>query len=407
MTLFQYKAANAHGQKTRGSLNAADSVSAAALLREEGLFILKLAEQKTAQEEGRWLIQFKHLRLLFLPVTKNDVIFFLRQLALMRRTGLTLLQSLEVCRNQSSKPHLAQIIEKTMQAVESGSSLSSALAWHKKYIPEIAIKMIMTAEVTGELSEILDQIAVQMERTENLKNTILTSLMYPALVVLIMIGVVTFLVTTVVPKFSSFLAQKDIALPASTQLLMDICDFLTKNKLKITIGLGTGFAAVSLGYLLPRVRLVMDRIQLSIPVLGGILSTAFIAYFTRTMAILLRSGVSLLESIHILSVSLPNRAISRHLAFVENEILKGQSFSKALRANIIPPLVTEIVNIGEVTGSLDQVLEEIGSFYEQNLQRQIKWMTTLFEPTVILMVGGVVGFVYFAFFQVLFQLTRM
>ena len=413
MSLFFYKAIDSYGRKTQGEVNAFDSGAAAALLREESLFILELTEKNAVGrsfflfKSGRYMLDFTHFWRRFLPVTKRDIIFFFRQLALMRRTGLTLLPSLEICRDQSTKLYLKRVIDKLIDAVQSGSSFSEALAGSKRYIPEIAIKMIITAEVTGELSEILDQIAIQMERTEELTNTILTSLMYPAFIVIIMIAVIIFLVTTVVPKFTVFLAQKDVVLPPSTQLLMDIYAFLSMYKLRLLAGFGFTAVVTIFGYLLPKGRLAIDRFFLALPVMGGILSMAYMAYFARTMSVLLRSGVSLLESIHVLSGSIPNRVISRHLEVVENEILKGGSFSKVLRANIIPSLVTEIINVGEVTGSLEQVLGEIGAFYEKNLQRRIKWMTTLFEPAVILLVGGVVGFVYFAFFQVLFQLARI
>jgi len=413
MSLFQYKAIDTQGRKTQGVVNAADSSSAAGLLREGSLFILELTEKgfmsdsRPVQEHIRRARGFKHFWRSLLPMTKRDIIFFFRQLALMRRTGLTLLQSLEICRGQASKPRLEWMMNRLIDAVQSGSSLSGAMTRMKKYFPGIAVKMIITAEATGELAEILDQIAVQMERRQELKNTIVTGLMYPVLVVLIMLGVVAFLVTKVVPRFASFLAQRDLILPPATQFLMDLSKFLTTHQLAILISCVFGFMVIITGYMIPRTRLMIDRLLLALPIVGSILTTASMAYLGRTLSILLRSGVSLLESIHVMSEGIPNRAISRHLEEAENEVLKGQNFSKGLRSSIIPTLVTEIVHVGEVTGSLDQVLDELGAFYEQNLNRQIKWMTTLFEPVMILVVGGTVAFVYFAFFQVLYQLARV
>ncbi len=407
MKSFHYKAIDTQGRKTQGLIEALDANSAAALLREASMFVLKLSEKgRSDTQNPKQIVGWKQFLRRFLPITKRDIIFFFRQLALMRRTGLTLLQSLEICSGPSAKPQLKRVIDNIIKAVQSGSSFSVALLQTKKYFPDIAVKMIVTAEVTGELSVILDQIAVQMERKQELKSKTLTGLMYPALVVLIMIAVVTFLVTKVVPKFASFLAQRDVALPTSTQFLMDMSELLITNRVIITIGLGTVIVATMFVYLVPRTRLAIDRLLLAFPVAGGILTTAFMAYFGRTLAILLRSGVSLLESIHVMSEGIPNKALARHLQLTKNEILKGQSFSNGLQSNIIPSLVSEIVNVGEVTGSLDQVLDEIGYFYEQNLERNIKMMTALFEPMVILLVGGMMGFVYFAFFQVLFQVAR-
>ncbi len=407
MKFFHYKAIDTGGRKTEGVIEALDAESAAARLRDGSLFVLNLSEKNGSNAAGGTrVVKWRYFWRQFIPVKKRDIIFFFRQLALMRRTGLTVLQSLEICRGPSSKPQLKRIVDKLIEVVQSGSSLSTALAGEKKHFPEIAIKMIITAEVTGELSVILDQIAVQMERKQELKSKTLTGLMYPAMVVIIMISVVTFLVTKVVPKFSAFLAQRDVVLPASTQFLMDMSDFMITNKLTIITVCVIVVGTITLTYLIPRTRLMIDRLLLALPVIGNILTTSFMAYFGRTFSILLRSGVSLLESIHVMSEVIPNRALARHLECAEDKVLKGQSFSNGLQSKMIPSLVTEIVNVGEVTGSLDQVLDEIGYFYEKNLERYIKMMTALFEPMVILLVGCMMGFVYFAFFQVLFQLSR-
>jgi type IV pilus assembly protein PilC len=285
-----------------------------------------------------------------------------------------------------------------------GATLSSAFE-AEKLVPPLAVKMIATGEATGEIDVIMERIAAQMEHEAEVKNSLLTSLMYPALVVLITTGVVTFLVTKVLPKFAQFLASRNAALPPTTQMLIDATKFLNAKGPWILAGLVGGALGVA-GLRMTRPgRLLVDRALLSIPVVGRVITLAFVAQFGRTMAILLRSGIQILDALKLLSETVGNKAFGAQLLKAEKEVLEGRPMSQGLRARIIPPLLPELVTTGEATGALDMVLEEMGVFYEKKLQREIKLMATLFEPLMILIVGGIVGFVYIAFFQALYQVS--
>jgi type IV pilus assembly protein PilC len=290
-------------------------------------------------------------------------------------------------------------------AVQSGNGLSAALAAEKRLFPSFAIKMVATGEATGELDVMLDRIADYIEYKAELRNSLLTSLTYPALVVVITVAVVVFLVTNVIPKFMSILAARNITLPDTTQLLVDITDFANRYGATILMVVLVVAFVVVITYLTRPGRLLIDRVLLSLPIVGHVLTLAFIAHFGRTLAILIKSGLPVLEGLSLLGESTANRAFARHLKCAEQRLLDGKSLSQGLQAKIVPQILPALVSIGEASGNLDTVLDELGVFHERKLRSELKWVASLFEPVMILIVGGIVGFVYISFFQVLYQMS--
>jgi type IV pilus assembly protein PilC len=312
---------------------------------------------------------------------------------------------LQVCRDQYSKPRLARVLDRLATSVQSGSSLSQAMASERRVFSRVAVQLVRTAEATGELDEILERIATHLERKLDLRNALLTSLIYPSLVLLAAIGCVIFLSVSVIPRFSGFLQARRLALPPSTQLLMDIVGFLNANGLWVVIGFGGLVGASVAVYFTRSGRHVIHRVFLSVPVVRRVLTSALMAHVGRTLAALLRSGVTVLDGLRILRDSTGNRAMAAHIDRAADQVLRGRTVSQALRGPLVPRLVTEVIHTGEMSGSLDAVCDELGAYYSRDLEKRIKRLAALFEPAMILVVGGTVGFVYFAFFQVLFQLS--
>ncbi|MCK6488884.1 MAG: type II secretion system F family protein [Planctomycetes bacterium] len=403
MRSYAYLVLDGDGRQQRGALAAENATAAAAALRGRGWAILEVRERRAPLRlpplrPGAWLAGLR-------PVTGNDLVQFLRQLALMLRSGLPLLHALEVLEQNCGKLRLARAIARVSDAVRQGRSFSAALAGEPRLFPPLMTQLVAAGEASGELAVILDRLAAQQERRAELRASLMTSMSYPALVVLITIGVVAFLVTNVIPKFMRLLAGRQVALPASTRLLVDVSDFLRANALTMAVTLAAAIALVALLRLGARGRLATDRLLLALPLVGRALILATTANFCRTLAILLRSGVPILDGLHLLGGGSGNQAFAAQLRRAEQGLLAGRPLSQGLRAPFIPALVPELVGVGESTGTLDSVLEEAGLHHEQALQRTIRWMTTLFEPAMILVIGGVVGFVYVSFFQVLYQLS--
>ena len=219
------------------------------------------------------------------------------------------------------------------------------------------------------------------------------------------IGVAAFLVFKVVPKFAAFFARRGGQLPWATQFLMDFSSWLIKYGPYLLLALSVSAGILFFMYLNPRGRYLIDRTLLYIPVIGSLLRVGAMAQFSQTLAMLLRSGLTLLESLRITGDVVSNRAFRKIIHQSSEEILKGRDLSSSLRERLIPPLVVQVVAVGEQTGALSEVLSELSDFYDQQLQIKIRRMSALIEPLMILIIGGMVGFVYFAFFQAVLQLA--
>ena len=407
MPLFAYTALDSAGAKRTGVQEAQDAQAAASALRGQDMHVVDVRPQRGRGAVGKFLREqaaASDFRRFVAFVTRRDIIHFFRQTALMLRSGLTVVQATDFFQEHCRKPRLKKAVERITERVLGGESLSSALRAESGMFRAMAVKMVETGEVTGKLDVMLDRVATQMEREIEIRNTLLASLVYPALVMLGTMAVSLFLILIVIPKLQTLLEARNVELPASTQLLISIADFFKAAGVWIILGLLGAVAAVIVVRLTEKGRYAADRAILAIPVVGHLITLAFAARFGRTLAILHESGVQVLDALRILGESTSNRAFARQLQRAEDEVLGGKSISSGLRSRVVPQLVAVLVNTGEITGTLDNVLEEIGEFYEKKMQRLIKWMTTMFEPVMILIVGAIVGFVYISFFQAVYQI---
>ncbi len=413
MPVFIYDALNHQGQRIRGNLDAADKRQAATILRGRSLFVtdLSVAAATPGPRAGHSLlnhdvsIHFKVVLGVIRPVRTHDRVLFLQQLALMLRAGLTLLQALGVCREQTLKPRLAAAIDRMINAIQEGKSLSQAIAAEKRIFSKLTIRMVECAEVSGELDETLERTAKHLEQQAELITQLITSLIYPVVVVLTAISVATFLVVNVIPKFAAFLARRHTALPWSTRVLLDLSSFLTSYGGYVLAALLFAGIAITVTYATPRGRLALDRGLLAIPIVGGLITVGAMSQFSQTLAMLLGSGITLLDSLTIVANVVPNRAIGAQVTQAHEQILRGKDLASSLRHRIIPRLVTQMISVGERTGTLSHVLDEVGNFYSRLLQARIRRLMGLVEPVLILVIGAMVGFVYLAFFQVIFKLA--
>lgn len=406
MPEFAYIALTAAGSRTRGVRTASDLQAAAGALRAEGLFVIELAPAAgIPASPGRRSLAAWLADGVGWPIRTADRVQFLRQLGLMLRSGLPLLHALEVFAGQCSHTLLKRAVLRTADRIRGGMSLSAALERQGSLLPPLALRMIAVGETIGELETTLERMAAHLERRADIRNSLLTSLAYPVLLVLMTVGVVVFLVTRVIPRFVQLLSIRNVAMPAATQGLIAATEFLNRHGLLIAAAFAGAVIALLLLSLIRPVRYAVDRTLLGVPILGTILTLSFLAHFGRTMAALLKSGVPLLDALRTLGHSVGNRAMARRVQAASESVLAGRSLSEGLRCRVIPPLLSELVAVGEVSGTLETVLEDAADFYETRLQRTVKWMAGLFEPAMILIVGGIVGFVYIAFFSVLYRMS--
>jgi type II secretory pathway component PulF len=323
----------------------------------------------------------------------------------MLRAGLPVLQALQLAETQNSG-RLKNVITKMIKDIETGSQLSQAMAKHKEVFPVIAVNLMVAGETTGDIDAIFDRLATHLEKRVALKSQTINAMIYPAVVVIAATGVVTFLVVKIIPTFAKFLAGKGRALPPSTQFLIDTSNFALHYGLYI-IGLFIlTIIGIVVAYHKPMGRLKIDGFLLRVPVIGKLLTHGAIAELTWSLSMMLRSGLTVFDALKISANVMGNRLISTKLKAASEMILTGRDMASSIRTPAIPELVTQMVSIGERTGTLDHVLLELGVFYEAQLQVGVKRLSAMIEPALILVIGGIVGFVYYAFFQAMFQLAK-
>lgn len=403
MANFSYTALDARGGETTGTVQAGDARTAAAQLRQRGLRVLGVKE--SAGEGGLAReIDFSSLAALR-SVSNQSLVFFFRQLSFMLRAGLPVMQALELAHTQVSSGRLQQIIARMLQDIESGSQLSQAMARHPDTFSRLAVNLVIAGENTGELDMIVDRLATHLEKKGALRAQMINAMIYPVVVVLAAIGVGTFLVVKIIPKFGQFLASQGKPLPPSTQFLIDLSAFVVANGVWLLGLVGAGVAAVIAAYNTVPGRLALDRLMLKLPVMGTLLMNGSMAQMNWGLAMLLKSGVTVYYGLRITAGLLGNRILSGLLQSAADTILTGRDMESSLRAPVMPVLVTQMIAVGERTGTLDHVMQELGAFYEHQLEVGIKRLSAMIEPALILVIGGMVGFVYYAFFQALFALA--
>lgn len=404
MPKFHYTAINTAGKERKGNILAIDNAAATAALREQGLFVVNMNEH--GLNSGGGLSKELNMDLLYqnLSVPLRDLVFFFKQLSFMLRAGLPVLQGLQLAELQS-KGRLRLVIKQMVADIENGSPLSKAMEKHKDVFPLISTNLMMAGENTGELDKVADRLAVHLEKKAALRSQTVNAMIYPTIVMLVAIVVIIFLVWVIIPKFAKFLLGRGKRLPDSTQFLIDASEFALQYGLYILTGVVLLIVGLVLFYQTPQGRLFMDATTLKIPVIGKLLSHGAMAEFNWSLSMMLRSGLTAYDALKICSNLIANKLISNKISFAAGEILTGKDLSTSLQSKAIPDLVTQMTAVGEKTGTLDHVLHELGVFYEERLQVGVKRMSALMEPVMILVIGSIVGFVYYAFFQALFSLV--
>ena len=383
---YKYVALTPSGEQVRGSLDATSEESAEQTLWESGYRVVTLrAAQKWPQPEEVFPTIF--------GTRPGEIITFARQMATLIESGIAVLPALDLLQRQA-RSGLARVLGDLAQTVKQGSSLSDAVRKHPQVFPPIFGRMIAVGERTGNLEVILRQLAAHAEKEQAIIKRVKGAMAYPAFVILLAIGVVAILVTMALPPLTSLFDEFDAELPLPTKILLAVSHFATAYKLHMVVVL---VAAVVIGVVYvrqPKGRRQLDYMLLRMPLLGPITVMSSAARFSGTTAILLRAGIPVSEVMDMAIDTTENRIVREGLRDVREEMLRGEGLSKPLaKSKLFPPMLVQMVEVGEETGTLDSNLETMAGFYGREVDERINTLTSMIQPTLTLVVGAVVAFI--------------
>ena len=404
MAVFVYTGKSLRGQVLHGEVVADTAKLAIAILRKRQILVTRLEEKcKGLLHGGNWLERLRAPR-----VKSQDLLAFTQQFATMLKAGIPLLECLSMLERHSGSSALRQILTQVRRDVERGVGLAEALKKHPYVFNEFYVNMIEVGEATGLMDSILIRLGTYIERQATLKGKVFSALAYPATLFGVAIFVFLFMLIWVVPLFDQMFAELGDALPWLTQVVLDVSLWIQSYVHLIgmvfiaLISVGVRFGYTDQG------KHLIDRLLLTLPLIHRVVRASTVVQFTRTLGMLLNSGVSILDGLLIAGKVSGNRIVEEVIKDVRMRIREGETIAKPLsRSHVFPPMVTQMIHIGETTGSLDTLLDQIADFYEQELNRTISIFTSMLEPAVILLIGLGIGLLVVAMYLPLFTMGSL
>jgi type IV pilus assembly protein PilC len=400
---FEYKVRDRAGTVQNGQMEAASSAAVAKALRDKGFVPLKIAEHRTGAMDKEIRIPGMRTR-----VKAKEIAVFSRQLATMVNSGLTLVRALAVLQDQARTPTFGQVIGDVRSRVEQGSSLSVSLANHPKVFGQLYVSMVQAGEVGGALDETLNRLADTLESGVRLRSKVKSAMAYPVVVLTLIVFIVTAMLLFIVPIFSRMYAELGGELPLPTKTLVNISNLFGKWWWLvglITVGSVVGFKRwirTTDG------REKWDRAKLRMPIFGKLVQKVAISRFARTMSVLSRTGVPVLQALDIVSVTAGNAMVARALRDVQESVKRGESLAGPLaRHEVFPPMVTHMMAVGEETGALDAMLAKVADFYDQEVDDSVSALTSLIEPVLIIVMGVAVGGILICLYLPMFNIASL
>jgi type IV pilus assembly protein PilC len=398
VTLWLWEAKTKQGEIKKGEMEANDEGAVDARLKSLGLTPTKVRRKGFLDSN------------LSLPglggVPSKDLLIFTRQFATMIDAGLPLVQCLEILGSQTDNASLKKVVFAIKARVESGSTFSDALADHPNVFDELYVQLCAAGEVGGILDTILNRLAVYKEKAEKLKRKVRGAMVYPSIVILVGIGVTAVLLLKVTPVFAKMFADFGSALPAPTQIVVDLSAWLQNYFFFGMLGLGAFVVAFILFYRNPTGRKLFDRFILKSPLIGDLLRKVAVARFTRTLGTMISSGVPILDALDVTAKTAGNRTIESGIQYVRTKISEGKNIAGPLmETKVFPPMVVQMIGVGEATGAMDQMLNKIADFYDDEVDTSVNSLTALIEPILMVFLGGVVGGFLIAMYMPIFTIA--
>ncbi|PYR64073.1 MAG: pilus assembly protein PilC [Acidobacteria bacterium] len=403
MPTFAYSGRTRGGQTVSGE-RAADTMDAAvAALRRDQILVTRITPSKAKEEAAATTT--KQVGKLTKGVSAKNLAVFTRQFSVMIDAGLPLVQCLDILGNQEEDKNFAAVILQTRADVESGASLADAMRKHPKTFDPLFTNMIAAGEAGGILDTILKRLATYIEKAVKLKGQVKSAMIYPVAVVVIAGVVVGVILWKVIPTFAALFSGLGAELPLPTRVVIWMSDSLVRYMPFILVGMGAAVYGAKQYYGTPGGRHVVDAAVLKMPILGLIMRKIAVARFCRTLSTLISSGVPILDGLEITAKTAGNAIVEDAIMLTRKSIERGETVSAPLKETaVFPPMVTQMIAVGEATGALDAMLGKIADFYEEEVDAAVAGLLTLLEPIMIAFLGGIVGGIVIAMYLPIFDL---
>ena len=407
MPRFSYIALDSAGSEKSGLLDAPDGRQVAALLRAQGLFPTQVSPGDALASTSVILAPFS---LLLSPVSRKELSVFTRQLGTLLKAGMPLLRGLEVLGRQEKNTAFRGVIEAIAGSIKSGSTLSEAMLPHPRIFDRLYINMIKAGEAGGVLDTVLDRLARFLEKSLLLRGKLVTAMVYPVIVLAVAVAILAGLMVFVVPKFQQIFADllKGAPLPPLTQAVLNVSDLVRHNTLA-ALGLGAAtWMAFHFFRRTPAGARAVDTLVVKLPLFGELILKAVIARFSRTLGTLLSSGVPILPALLITRDTCGNARVAGALTVVHDRVKEGSPVARPLEATaVFPPLVTSMIEVGEHSGQLPDMLNKVADIYDDEVDNAVAGLSALIEPVLILFLALVVGTIVIALFLPIIRIVQL
>lgn len=402
---FQYQARDRKGKTIKGIIEGSNKGDVVRRLKDEGYFVTSIEEQKSGGLDLQNLPIFSSL---FNRVGLKDLAYFCRQFSIMMNAGISLINSLNLLMDQMQNPRLKEILQDVLNSLEMGESFSNSLKPYRSVFSSFFIELVAVGEMGGVLDTIMDRLATLYQREMFIRNKVKAAVSYPAVLISVAVVVVIFLLAFVVPMFVNLFAGLGGTLPLPTRILLGAQTAVLRFWwLIIGTVIGIIFGAKAL-FNQPQVKFAFHRFILKVPKVGDMMKKVDISRFSRTVATLNSSGIPLLRSLEITERIVNNTFIATNIKEARENLEQGVNISATFnKSKLFPPMVTQMISIGEETGAIDEVMTTVADFYEDEVEKAVEAVISIIEPVMIVIIAAIVGFVILAIYFPMFQMITV
>jgi type IV pilus assembly protein PilC len=402
-TTYAYKVRDRDGKVHSGSLDADNTALVANKLRQMGYVPISIDKKAGAGVKREIVIPGLSNR-----VKLKEISVFSRQFATMIGSGLTLMRSLSILSVQTSNQHFANVIDQIRNDIESGSSLSQALSRHPKQFNRLYISMVRAGETSGNLDKTLEDLATTIEKQVELRGKIRSALTYPIVVLALVLGILMAMLLFIVPVFKKMYASLGGKLPPATQVLITLSNISIHAMPLVILAVIGSIYGYRRWVRTAAGKAARDRLVLRVPIFGGLVRKAAMARFAATLSTLLKSGVPVLESLEITADSVSNAVVADGVHAISEGAKRGEPLTRPLQSHpVFPPMVTQMMAVGEETGALDSLLQKVADFFEAEVQRTVDSLTSMLEPLLIVVLGSAVGAMVISLYLPMFDIIKL